>query len=847
MTDSRDSQPRVGLVIVSHSRQLAEGVAELAREMGGSGVRIATAGGMDGPGSPLGTDALRVVEAIESLYSEAGVLVLMDLGSAVMNAELALDLLPPGHRENVLLCSAPLVEGAVVAAVQARLGTPLRQVAEEACGALLAKQGQMGDAEAPQASPLEGPEDSPEATLRFVVLNPQGLHARPAARLMQVLSRFSAALRLRNLTTQSQAVDARSLNAVMTLGVQQGHEVEFIASGQDGGSALEALRLLAEAHFGEEPVPSAAGGGAPSPILLPQESLAVWLTGTLISPGIAVGPAAVLWQEEEEVWEEEVAGIPSQEWERLQQALQRVRNELTATRAALVHRADPQAVEIFDAHLLLLEDAELLRWVHERIHQGAGGAFSVWKDAVERVARRYEALPDEYLRSRSVDIQDVGRQVLLALNGGSRAAPVEQRSGILAALDFTPSEIARLDAKRVQGLCAAHGTAHSHAAILARSLGIPAVFGLGEDLRRIRDGETLLMDATAARVCLQPDGALLAEYEDRARVERKSRQRAYQLRAQAALTRDGHRVEVAANIGQVAEAQAAVEAGAEGVGLFRTEFLFFQRASAPDEDEQYEAYREAARVLEGRPLIIRTLDVGGDKPLPYLDAGQEANPFLGVRGVRFCLANRELFSSQLRAIARAAVDAPIRVMFPMVATREEWLEARALWEEAARPFPAARHVEVGLMLEVPSAVLLVQHLAAEASFFSLGTNDLTQYLFAAERGNERLAHLSDALHPALLQMVARVTEAAHARGRWVGLCGELAAETLAVPLLVGLGVDELSMSVPAIAPVKQALRACHAGEARALARQALACGSAAEVRRLLAGEAFEGIMPGMRH
>jgi phosphocarrier protein FPr len=285
----------------------------------------------------------------------------------------------------------------------------------------------------------------------------------------------------------------------------------------------------------------------------------------------------------------------------------------------------------------------------------------------------------------------------------------------------------------------------------------------------------------------------------------------------------------------VAEARAAVDAGAEGVGLFRTEFLFLGRAAAPDEEEQYQVYRDAALALGGRTLLIRTLDIGGDKPLPYLDMGSEANPFLGLRGLRFCLAHRELFMRQLRAIARAAAEHPIRVMFPMVTTLEEWREARALWDEAARPFPAAARAEIGLMLEVPSAALLAPHLAKEAHFFSLGTNDLTQYLFAAERGNATVAHLADSLHPALLQTVARVVEAAHARGRWVGVCGELAGEVLAAPLLVGLGVDELSMSAPAIASVKQALRTCHAGDARALAQRALACASAAEVRRLLAG------------
>jgi multiphosphoryl transfer protein len=844
VTDGSGNFPGVGLVIVSHSRQLAEGVAELAREMGGPQVRIATAGGTEAPGAPLGTDAFRVMNAIESVYSEAGVLVLMDLGSAVMNAELALELLPPEHREHVRLCSAPLVEGAVVAAVQARLGTTLEGVAEEASMALLVKQGQVGTPAVAEALPPPPALGEPGMTLRVAVLNPLGLHARPAARLVQAMAPFSAVVQVRNLTTQSQGVDARSISAVMTLGVLQGHEVEFLASGADGTQALEALRLLVDGHFGEAPAPLAA-----APVPVPAggtASAATWLSGVRIAPGIAMGPAVVLQDEADAADVEEALGPPAQEWERLLRAVQHVREELVTTRAALALRADSQTVEIFDAHLLVLEDSELLQWLHERILRGAEGAASAWRAAVEGVARRYETLPDEYLRSRIADIQDVGRQVFAALRGTSRPATGGPRAGILAALDFVPSEIARMDVQRVQGLCAARGTASSHAAILARSLGIPAVFGLGEGLLDVHDGETLLVDATAARVCLRPDAALLSEYEGRARVEQRARSLAHQLRAQAALTRDGHRVEVAANIGQVAEVQAAVEAGAEGVGLFRTEFLFLQRTSAPDEDEQHAAYREAARRLEGRPLIIRTLDIGGDKPLPYLGVGPEANPYLGVRGLRFCLTHRELFSTQLRAIARAAVDTPIRVMFPMVATQEEWREARALWEEAARPFPAARHVEVGLMIEVPSAVLLVQHLAAEASFFSLGTNDLTQYLFAAERGNAHLAHLSDALHPAVLQMVARVTEAAHARGRWVGICGELAGEALAVPLLVGLGVDELSMSVPSIAAVKQALRACHLGEARPLARRALACASAAEVRRLLAEEGFEEIMPAAR-
>ncbi|WP_224240849.1 phosphoenolpyruvate--protein phosphotransferase [Hyalangium gracile] len=825
----------VGLVIVSHSRLLAEGVAELAREMAGPEARIATAGGLEGPDSPLGTDATRVVQAIESVYSDAGVLVLMDLGSAVLNAELALDLLPPEYRERVRLCGAPLVEGAVAAAALARTGAPLQRVAEEARSALRAKQEQLVEPATVPSPPQPRPTGGPEHVLRVTVPNAHGLHVRPAARLVQTVLRFPADVRLRNVTTQSERVDARSINSVMTLGVRQGHELEFIATGPEAAPALEAVRLLAEAHFGDDHPDQAAPASAQASRSRDEEAAGPWLTGITASPGIAIGAAVVLRQADDPGTPEAV-GTPQEEWARLQRALEGVRGELGAMRAAMALRSGSQTAGIFEGHLLLLGDDELLRMAHEGIHRGTRGALVAWRAAVETMALRYEAMKDELLSSRAVDVRDVGRQVESALRGPSRSAESHPSSGIVLARDFAPSDVARLGARGIQGLCAARGAATSHAAILARSLGIPAVFGVGDALLRVADGTPLIVDATAARVCIQPSEELLARYQERVKEEERTRRTAHRLRAQPALTRDGRRVEVAANIGTVAEARAALEAGAEGVGLFRTEFLFLQRAAAPDEDEQYQAYRDAAQALGGHTLLIRTLDIGGDKPLPYLDMGSEANPFLGLRGLRFCLAHRELFTRQLRAIARAAAEHPIRVMFPMVTTLEEWREARALWNEAARPFPAAARAEVGLMLEVPSAALLAPHLAEEASFFSLGTNDLTQYLFAAERGNATVAHLADALHPALLQMVARVSEAAHARGRWVGVCGELAGDALAVPLLVGLGVDELSMSAPAIAPVKQALRACHAGEARALAQRALACASAAEVRRLLSGE-----------
>lgn len=820
----------VGLVLVSHSRKLAEGVAELARHMAGSEVRIAVAGGLEGAEGGLGTDAARVAQAMESVYSEAGVLVLVDLGSAALNAELALELLPPGHRERVLLCDAPLVEGAVAAAAQARLGASLERVAAEARAALGAKQGQL---EVMPTAPPPEEEGGEEATLtlRLRVPNRQGLHARPAVRVVQAAGRFKADVYLRNLTTGSEPVAARSLHGVMALGVRQGHEIEFIASGEGAERALSALRALAETHFGDVPelaAPVVAGAAQG------EELAGAWLRGFTASPGRALGPALVLREHAEEDLQAP-AGTPEQEWERLLQALEATRRDLAAMRAALRPHSDSSTAEIFDAHLLLLEDAELLRLAQEGIYLGLLSAAVAWRAAVEMSALRHESLEDEYLRSRSADVRDVGRQVLQALQGSARSAVAVPHSGILVAREFAPSDVARLAGRNVHGLCAARGSATSHAAILARSLGLPAVFGLGEAILQVEEGTLLLVDGTAARVCLEPDEGMVAEHRERVGSEQQARRVAWEKRDWPAMTRDGQRVEVVANIASVEDAQAATEAGADGVGLLRTEFLFLQRASAPDMEEQYKTYVEAARALRGRPLLIRTLDVGGDKPLPYLPVGEETNPFLGVRGLRFSLRYRELFVTQLRAIAWAAAEHPIHVMFPMVTTLEEWREARGLWEETVAMFEGARRAEVGLMVEVPAAALLAPHLAEEAHFFSLGTNDLTQYLFAAERGNAQVAHLADPLNPALLQVVARVAEAAHAKGRWVGVCGELASDLQAVPLLLGLGVEELSVNVPAVALVKEAVRVCHEGEARALAQRALACGSAAEVRELLAG------------
>ena len=412
----------------------------------------------------------------------------------------------------------------------------------------------------------------------------------------------------------------------------------------------------------------------------------------------------------------------------------------------------------------------------------------------------------------------------------------------MVAADLTPADTASLDRELALGIAAAVGSPTSHSAILARSLGIPAAVGLGEGLLSIPEGTELLLDGDAGTVHVEPAAELAGEYKRRAAAREQAARSARAAAAGPAVTRDGHRIEVVANIGSPDDVPAAIENGAEGVGLLRTEFLFLERDSMPSEDEQVAAYTSVAKGLQGRPLILRTLDVGADKPLPYLPQRHEANPFLGVRGIRLALEQPELLETQLRAVLRTAAEYPLKVMFPMVATLEEYRRAkgvladvRAGLERADSPIP--EELEVGVMIEVPAAALAAEQFAPEVDFFSLGTNDLTQYTLAAERGNAAVAGLADGLHPSVLRLIRTVAEAANGHGKWAGVCGELASDPAAVPVLVGLGIAELSANAPAIPAVKQAVRGVDADAARDLAEHALELSSAAEVRELFTDEA----------
>ena len=444
----------------------------------------------------------------------------------------------------------------------------------------------------------------------------------------------------------------------------------------------------------------------------------------------------------------------------------------------------------------------------------------------------YDRLDDEYMRARADDLAGIGRQVLERLLGQAPAA-VPSETGIVVAPDLSPAQTAALEPSVVRGIATAHGGPTSHSAILARSLGLPAAVALGDALLSLPEGTPLALDGDAGVAYPNPSPAVMAEYEQRARALAEVVRAARAAAQDPATTRDGTTIEVAANVGALADVPAAMAAGADGVGLLRTEFLFLGRGAMPDEEEQYQAYLGIARALEGRPLILRTLDVGADKPLPYVDQPVEANPFLGERGIRLGLARPELLEIQLRAALRVAAEHPVKIMFPMVATIEEYRAAVDLLEHARGDLPRP---DVGVMVEVPSVALAAGTFAPEVDFFSIGTNDLTQYTLAAERGNDRVAAIADPLHPAVLRLIQLVTEAAGAHKKWAGVCGELAGDPLAAPVLVGLGVRELSVAAPLVPAVKEAVRAIELAEAQALAEAALRLESAAAVRDLLQGE-----------
>jgi phosphocarrier protein FPr len=478
-----------------------------------------------------------------------------------------------------------------------------------------------------------------------------------------------------------------------------------------------------------------------------------------------------------------------------------------------------------------LDDPELLGDATGRIRGGHSASWS-WNEAINARTRDLRATGNELLANRAIDLVDVGQRVLRLLGGVSDSGPsLPDTPVILVAEDLTPSDTASLDPQRILGFCTASGGPTSHTAIIARSLDIPSICGAGPAVLKIENGRPAILDGFAGTLYLDPSAADTSSareaQEDLAAQREAERLACYE----PAITLDGHRVEVAANVSGAAEAAKAVEAGGEGIGLFRTEFLYLERDSAPTEDEQYAAYHEVAVALNGLPAIIRTLDIGGDKNVPYLNLPHEDNAFLGLRGIRLCLARPDLFRKQLRAVFRASSAGPLRLMYPMIATVEDVRAAKRITEEVRKELDAPP-IEIGIMVEVPSTAVIAPELAREVDFFSVGTNDLTQYALAMDRLHPVLSRQADGLHPAVLRLIDMTVRAAEAEGKWVGVCGGIAGERRGALILTGMGVKELSVAIPSIAAIKAAIRKVAMHDLKELAQQALACATAAQVRAL---------------
>jgi phosphocarrier protein FPr/phosphocarrier protein len=661
-----------------------------------------------------------------------------------------------------------------------------------------------------------------EVSRDLIVPLTHGIHARPAARIAECARAFAAEVAL---VAGERRSSAKSPVGVMSLAIRHGAAIRVVASGVDAAQALAAVVDLIESGMGEG---AEAAPAAPAVVEAPRAAAPSepgLLRGVMAAPGLAIGQAVRFVSVDIAVVE---AGAgEAAERTGLDGALVQVRARL----AMAASKGDAARKAILGAHLAFLDDPELAANAYRLIGEGKSAGFA-WRKAVGGYVDALRGLGDRRLAERVDDLIDLERQVLRALAGEEDEARSLPPGAILLADELLPSQLMGLDAGQVAGICTAKGGPTSHVAILAAAMGLPAVVAAGAGVLDVAEGASLILDAEAGTLRVGPDATALsaAQTAIAARHERKTAAKA--AAHLESRTADGQRIEVFGNVGSLNDALAAAANGAEGSGLLRTEFLFLERDTPPDEDEQARQYQAIASALDGKPLIIRTLDVGGDKAAPYLPIPAEENPALGLRGVRVSLWRPHLLKTQIRAILRVRPLGQCKIMVPMIASLDELRAVRAVLDEAKREMGIAERVELGVMIETPAAAVTADLIAAEADFLSIGTNDLTQYVLAMDRGNPELAARIDALHPAVLRMIAQTCQGAAKHHRWVGVCGGAASDLLAVPILLGLGVTELSATAAVVPEVKALVRGLNVESCQALALQALEQTSPEAVRQL---------------
>lgn len=560
------------------------------------------------------------------------------------------------------------------------------------------------------------------------------------------------------------------------------------------------------------------------------------MKGVGAAPGLAIGQV-IWWRKEKPVVETRHVDQPESELAKLQKAIEQAKEQISKLRETAAKRMGEEEAAVFDAHLAFLDDPSFTGEMQNRIQAQKKNAEAVCAEVTEEMSAMLASLDDEYMQARADDIRDVGNRLLLLLMGKTPFDPSLLEPGsVVVSEELTPSDTAQFP-EGIAGMVTAKGSKTAHAAIMARTLGIPAVLGLGAVIEKLRDGDVLIIDGDKGEITVNPSAEAERAAREQIEKQKKARERALAEAAQDAVTKDGKRIQVFANIGSLNDVEIALKNHAEGVGLFRTEFLYLENDHWPTEEEQYQAYSKVLKAFGTRPVVIRTLDIGGDKDLPYADLPKEENPFLGHRAIRYCLANPDIFKTQLRALLRASVHGTLWIMFPMIENLSEVRAAKALLNECKSELKQegiafSDSIPVGIMIEVPAAAVTADLLAKEVDFMSIGTNDLTQYTLAADRGNEQVAHLYDAAHPAVLRLVQMTCRAAEKAGIIVGMCGELAGDPAMAEVLIGLGLHELSLSAGSIPEVKQAVRRVDSKAAKELADEAVRQEDGDQVRKI---------------
>lgn len=825
----------VGLVIVSHSAMLAEGVKELVDQMTQGKVPVALAGGVQDPEHPIGTDPARILAAIEEVQHGDGILVLMDLGSSLMSTEASLEFLPEEIRKKVRITAAPLVEGAMAAAIQASIGASLDSIVRDAEGVLDSKAKQLGGKASAKVSEGEAssgilefsnvPVEKESIEFSIVIPNQLGLHARPSARIVGLLSAYDAEVWL---LRGKEAASAKSLNQIAMLAVQQGERVIFRAIGRDAKDALAALKVLVYNNFGDidKKKTEAESDG--------------FITGGIgVSSGTALGPVKWYRQSLAKVARRTVVDSDAEEIH-LAEAIAMARIELSELQEkAVASLGSAEEAEFFELHSMLLDDPYISGTAHNLIHDSKMNAEAAWFETIKRTVKRYRSLKNEYIRGRAVDVLDVGARVLRALTGAPERWPEFDEPSILVAVDLGPSVMASLDKKNVLGIITKEGGLTSHVAMFSRSLNIPAVVNVGSLAEELRSGERAGLNGDTGQIWLNPTT------EDVALLQNLRHEWSEQLalaRSQAiapAVTRDGKVIRIQANVSSREDVQQAIESGADGIGVLRTDFLYTNRPAPPSVDEQVQFYTQIAEGLHGAPLVVSTLDLTEQKNIPYLEKMSQGNlPAGGLRGVRFGLAHRNIFLQQIKALLRVAARFPVKMLLSMVSSPTEVRKTLALFGEARSELrqeknPFADKISLGVVIEVPSSVVLLDQFIKEADFFFIGTDDLISFVMAAERSGSVLFAEHEMLQPAVLRIIRDVASTAHQSGIDVNVAGSLTANPLAIPILIGLGLNEICVAPGAVAQTKEIVRSTVSFEAEKLALQALDLPDAASVTALL--------------